>query len=281
MRALTVRACAKLNLTLDVADRRADGYHDMTMIMQSVDLCDTLTVSLTGEGITVDCGALSGEDNLAYRAAALYREAARSTDGVHIAIDKHIPLRGGMAGGSADAAAVRAALDRLIGTVSWEKLRQIALTLGADVPFALVGGTALATGVGERLTPLPPLPECVFLLASVGEKPSTGEMFARLDALTERRRPDTAAVLAALQKGDLPRAASGFVNAFAPLWENETTRALCDVMTEAGALSVSLTGAGPTIFATFADEEAARRCQAALTTPTLLCRPTQKSILFA
>ena len=280
MKALTVRACAKLNLTLDVADRRADGYHDMTMIMQSVDLCDALSLSLEGEEIVVECGALSGQDNLAYRAAALYRGAAGCAEGIRVVIDKRIPLRGGMAGGSADAAAVLAALDRLIGTVPWEKLRQIALMLGADVPFALVGGTALATGVGERLTPLPPLPNCVFLLASVGEKPSTAEMFARLDALPDRRRPDTAAVLAALQAGDLPRAARGFVNAFFPLWESETTRALRQAMTDAGALSVSLTGAGPTLFATFADEEVALRCQAALSAPTLLCRPTQKSILF-
>ncbi|MBP5617910.1 MAG: 4-(cytidine 5'-diphospho)-2-C-methyl-D-erythritol kinase, partial [Clostridia bacterium] len=108
----------------------------------------------------------------------------------------------------------------------------------------------------------------------------TGEMFSRLDALTDRTRPNTAAVLAALQAGDLPRAARGFVNAISPLWENEATHALREAFTEAGALAVSLTGAGPTLFATFADEEAARRCQAALNTPTLLCRPTQKSILF-
>ena len=282
MNGLTLRACAKLNLTLDVTGRRPDGYHNMTMIFQSVDLCDRLTVALEGEGIRVDCGALSGEGNLAHRAAVLYCEAAGYRGGVHITIEKAIPVCGGMAGGSADAAAVLAALDRLIGGVAEETLDRIALSIGADVPFTRVGGTMLAAGVGERLTPLPDLPACAFLLATVGEKPSTGALFARLDALAEHPHPDTQGVAAALRAGDLPAAAKSFGNAFTPLWENEATRRVRRAMAEAGALSVSLTGAGPTWFGTFADEAAARRAQAALAdvVPTILCRPTRQSLFF-
>ena len=279
MNALTLRACAKLNLTLDVTGRRADGYHDMTMIMQSVDLCDTLTVALTGEGIRVDCGALSGEDNLAYAAARRYCEAAGYCGGVHIAIEKAIPVCGGMAGGSADAAAVLAALDRLIGGVAGEKLDAIALSLGADVPFARLGGTALAAGVGERLTPLPALPDCTFLLYAVGEKPSTGALFARLDALADYPHPDAERVAAALRAGDLIAAAQGFGNAFSPLWENAAADNARRVMKDAGALSVSLTGAGPTLFGTFVDEADARRAQATLgSEKAFLCRPTKQSV---
>lgn len=281
MNALTVRACAKLNLTLDVTGRRPDGYHDVRMVMQSVDLCDTLTVSLGGEGIAVDCGSLSGEDNLAYRAAVRYRDAACYEGGVHIAVEKRIPVCGGMGGGSADAAAVLAALDRLIGVVPHDALERIALSLGADVPFALTGGTALAAGVGERLRPLPHLPDCAFLLVSVGEKPSTGAMFARLDQLSDRAHPDVEEVARAITAGDLPAAARGFANSFAPLWDNELSRAARRQMTENGALSVSLSGAGPTIFGTFADAETARNCQTAMgEIPTILCRPARQSLFF-
>ena len=283
MNGLTLRACAKLNLTLDVTGRRPDGYHDMTMVMQSVDLCDTLTVALAKDGrIEVSCGALSGEDNLAYEAARRYLTAAGASCGVRVSIEKAIPVCGGLAGGSADAAGVLAALDRLIGGVPKPALEALALSLGADVPFALLGGTALAEGVGERLKPLAPLRDCVFLLMSAGEKDSTGAMFRRLDELAEPFRPDTAGVLRALSAGDARQAAAAFGNAFAPLWENDRTRRIRQIMLDSGAWSVSLSGAGPTLFGTFADEASARLCQAALAPEgeAVLCRPTEKSIFF-
>ena len=282
MTRLTLRACAKLNLTLDVTGRRPDGYHDMTMIMQSVDLWDTLTVETTQDGrIEVACGDLSGEDNLAFEAARRYLTAAQSSCGVRVSIEKRIPVCGGLAGGSADAAGVLTALDRLIGGVDRPALDAIALALGADVPFALLGGTALAEGVGERLKPLKPLRGCTFLLISAGEKDSTGAMFRRLDELSHPFHPDTDAVIRALSAGDTALAASGFGNAFSPLWRSPRVERIRSIMLENGAWNVSLSGAGPTLFGIFADDRTALPCRSALASEgeAILCHPTEKSIL--
>lgn len=283
MTRLKVRACAKLNLTLDVGEKRADGYHDMTMIMQSVDLCDTVEVTLNDTGkVTVTCGDLSGEDNLAYLAAERYLKAAGSTQGVDIVIDKNITVCGGLAGGSADAAAVLAALDKMIGGVDADALAEIALSLGADVPFALVGGTAFVRGVGEKIEPISPLPKCWFVLAQAGDKDSTGKMFARLDAIGDRPHPDTSGVLEALKKGDLTLAAKGFYNAFDPLWQGEFPSTIRHEMIASGALSVALSGSGPTLFGTFAERDMAEACLQRLkdVTDCVLCSPTDRGIIF-
>lgn len=283
MSRVKVRACAKLNLTLDVGEKRADGYHDMTMIMQSVDLCDAVEVTLNDTGkITVTCGDLSGEDNLAYLAADRYLKAAGSAQGVDIVINKNITVCGGLAGGSADAAAVLAALDKMIGGVDADALAEIALSLGADVPFALVGGTAFVRGVGEKIEPISPLPKCWFVLAQAGQKDSTGKMFARLDAIGDRPHPDTNGVLEALKKGDLALAARGFYNAFDPLWQGELPSAIRHEMIASGALSVALSGSGPTLFGTFAERDMAEACLQRLkdVTDCVLCSPTDRGIIF-
>lgn len=283
MNGVTVRACAKLNLTLEVGGRRADGYHDMTMLMQSVDLCDTVTVALDPSGqITVRCGDLSGPDNLAYRAAERYRQAAGVTDGVCITVEKRIPVCSGLAGGSADAAAVLGALDRLLGAVEPDRLAAVALSLGADVPFAMVGGTACVRGIGEIIQPVAPLPPCFFVLAKAGVKDSTGKMFARLDAVPDRVHPDTEAVVRALAEGNLTAAAQGFGNAFDPLWQNDLARQIRCVMREHGAVQVALSGSGPTLFGVFAAEEDAERCRGQLSgiTECFVCRPTDRSLFF-
>lgn len=283
MNRLKVRACAKLNLTLDVGQKRADGYHDMTMIMQSVDLCDEVTVELNDKGsITVTCGDLSGEDNLAYAAAKRYLAAAGVTQGVDIAIEKNITVCGGLAGGSADAAAVLTALDKMVGGVDADSLAEIALSLGADVPFAMTGGTAFVSGVGEKIQPISPLPKCWFVLAQAGQKDSTGKMFARLDAICDRPHPDTNEVLSALEKGDLIRAAKGFYNAFDPLWQGELPSAIRCEMMSSGAVSVALSGSGPTLFGTFAERERAEACLERLkgVTDCQICSPTDQGIIF-
>ncbi len=283
MNSLRVRACAKLNLTLDVGERRADGYHDMTMIMQSVDLCDTVDVSLNALGrITVSCGELSGEDNLAFSAAELYLTEAGSSLGADIRIEKNIPICGGLAGGSADAAAVLAALDRLVGGVDRDGLLKIALALGADVPFALVGGTAYVRGVGEKIEPIAALPDCSFVLATAGQKDSTGRMFARLDAIADRRHPDTEGVLAAISAGDLVQAVQGFYNAFDALWQGEKAENIREIMMSSGALGVALSGSGPTLFGTFESRERAEDCLQKLrcVTDCWICSPTAQGIIF-
>ena len=283
MDAIRLRACAKLNLTLDVVARREDGYHQLEMIMQSVDLCDLITVRLNRSGrVTVECGALSGDDNLAAKAARLYFDALAPDFGAEISIEKHIPVCGGTAGGSADAAGVLAALDKTLHLATGDELIAIAKRLGADVPFAMVGGTALVGGIGEQIRPLKALKGLTFVLASVGEKDSTGKMFARVDALQTKKHPDTAAVAAAIESGNVREAARGFGNSFDPLWENPTAEKVRGIMTAHGALGCSVTGSGPTLFGSFLNEDDAVRCCAELEKLTFacVCRPTERSIFF-
>ena len=182
-KSITVTAAGKINLSLRVTGQRHDGYHTIDTVMHETGLHDTITITLGGEGITVDCpGDIEPQSNLAYRAACAYLDACGAETGVHIAIEKHIPVSGGMAGGSADAAAVLRGLDSLIGTVGKERLYGAALSLGADVPFCLAGGAMRCTGMGEIMTPCRPLPpHKLMIVGGCGEKRSTAAMYSELD----------------------------------------------------------------------------------------------------
>ena len=197
MAVLEVRAYAKLNLALDVLGRRADGYHEMRMVMQSVTLSDRIRLE-TGTGrplrMTTDLGFLpSNEKNLAAVAALRLCEAAGvSSEGLAIDLWKTIPVCAGLAGGSADAAAVLRGLNRLMRLgLSSAELAEIGARVGSDVPYCVRGGTALAEGRGERLTPLPPLPRCHVVLCKPAFSVSTPDLFERIDGERLRRRPDT------------------------------------------------------------------------------------------
>ena len=165
MNSLKIKAAAKINLSLSVTGRREDGYHNIDTVMQSVSLYDVLTV-IKADKITVECGEMSGEKNIAFKAARLFFEHIETDGGAFIQIEKNIPEEAGLGGGSADAAAVLAGLDRIYNTgLSYETLKALAVRLGADVPFMLRGGTARATGIGEVLEPLPALWDCFFIIA--------------------------------------------------------------------------------------------------------------------
>lgn len=278
---MKLSTCAKLNLTLDVLGRRSDGYHDMRMIMQSVDLCDTVDVRFdeSGDAFT-ECGGICTDDNLASKAVRAYSEASGIKIGANIKIDKHIPICGGLGGGSADAAAVLTALEMTFGALGRQHLMEVALSLGADVPFAMDGGTALAAGVGEKLKPLRTLPDCSIVLASAGVKDSTGKMFGKLDAVDGKIHPDTDAAVAAIDCGDLVGASGLFCNSFAPLWKGDVPDKIRAIMTDSGAMCCSLSGAGPTMFGIFDDEHRARACCDLLKefTKSNLCHPTRKSV---
>ena len=280
---MRLNACAKLNLALDISARRADGYHDMRMVMQSVDLCDTLDIELNQSGqLTVDCSVNIEGENLVCTAVKKYSQTAGFEIGGSIFIDKHIPVCGGLGGGSADCAAVLNALDMQFGAVDADTLKSIALSLGADVPFAMVGGTQLAEGVGERLTSLKPLCDCFIVLCNGGTKKSTGSMFGKFDRMENQLHPDVDGVAKALNEGDLKSAAGLFANSFEPLWQGDLLDSINNTYDICSCLGHALSGAGSTVFGVFDNDAQAHNCYEQLKKLTgwaYICRPTEKSIM--
>ncbi len=274
MQEKTVFAHAKVNLTLDILRRRPDGYHDLEMVMQSISLHDVVTVRAeTGGGeIVVHAGRedlLSGPENIAWKAAdAFFRAAGLRNDGVEITIEKNIPAAAGMAGGSADGAAVlRALRDLLRPEMPDSALEEIGAGVGSDVPFCVHGGTALAEGRGERLTDLPPMPACRMVICKPDFDLSTPKLFGRVRVDALKQRPDHEAMRAALAAGALSGVADGLCNVFCEVlteeegWEVAHIR---QVMLENGALNGVMTGSGPAVFGLFDAEAAAQSAADAL-----------------
>ena len=263
----TVLARAKLNLTLDVLGKRPDGYHDLKMVMQSVALADTLTVETgTGEGLEVrtDLSFLpNNEKNLAAAAALAFQTVTgRDLGGVAIAIEKRIPVCAGMGGGSSDAAAVLRSLERMLGTgQDLTALAGIGERVGSDVPYCVLGGTALAEGRGEVLTPLSALPHCHVVICKPAFSISTPELFRAVDGVRLRCRPDTDGVLAALEAGDLGGVARRMYNVFEdvlPPRQRTEVAAIRSALVQHGALGANMSGTGPTVFGLFDDADRAR-----------------------
>ena len=263
----TVLARAKLNLTLDVLGKRPDGYHDLKMVMQSVALADTLTVETgTGEGLEVrtDLSFLpNNEKNLAAAAALAFQTVTgRDLGGVAIAIEKRIPVCAGMGGGSSDAAAVLRSLERMLGTgQDLAALARIGERVGSDVPYCVLGGTALAEGRGEVLTPLSALPHCHVVICKPAFSISTPELFRAVDGVRLRCRPDTDGVLAALEAGDLGGVARRMYNVFEdvlPPRQRAEVAAIRSALVQHGALGANMSGTGPTVFGLFDDADRAR-----------------------
>ncbi len=280
---MIVNACAKLNYALCIESAREDGYHNLQMIMQSVDLCDTLSLELADNvPLRVTCDVPIEGENLVTKAVELYATEIGRKIGGTIRIKKRIPLCGGLGGGSADAGAVLVALQSVYGGINDERLLEIALTLGADVPFAVSGGTRYAAGVGEKLASLPTVKACTILLATAGSKDSTGKMFARFDAMENKLQPDVSKAAALIKAGEFDKAMSHFANSFFPLWQSDMTDKIEHIMRQNGAVCVSLSGAGPTMFGIFGSDEAALAAKAELDkfTWSEICHPTEKSVYF-
>jgi len=267
MPSISINAPAKLNLTLDVLARRPDGYHDMKMVMASVSLADTLTLNVEpGEGLELAANlAFLPADgrNLAVKAAQIFLETTGITPGrLSIYIHKVIPVCAGMGGGSSDAAAVLRGLNEFLhDPLSPEELRKVGEQVGSDVPYCVQGGTALAEGKGELLTPLTPLPQCWVVIAKPAFSISTPELFRQLDGKRIRCRPDTDGVLKALAEGDLPGVARRLFNVFEealPLRRRNRVEELKQILFNCGALGASMTGTGPTVFGLFDEKERAR-----------------------
>ena len=261
------KAYAKLNLTLDVLGKRADGYHDLDMIMQTVTLCDTLSVRKDdGVGIQVmtNLGYLPcDERNIAYTAAkAFCSHTGCSYDGLHIVIEKRIPVAAGMAGGSADGAAVLRALNRICEThLSLPELAAIGKEVGADVPYCVCGGTMRARGIGERLDALPEIPHCYILLCKPQFGMSTARVFGALNCSSIQVRPDTETMIAALEQQDLRKIAGLVSNVLESVVsaEHAEIRKLRRIMMECGALGACMSGSGSTVLASLIPRRAQKR----------------------
>ncbi len=249
---ITAKANAKINLTLDIVGIREDGYHLVDMIMQSVSLYDTVTVQKSQCGITVNSSdnTLGGEDDITYKAAKLFFENASVSGGANISINKNIPVAAGLGGGSSNAAAVLLLLNKIYGNpLTNEKLEEISVKLGADVPFFLHGGTISVTGIGEVFEKLPDMPKCFLVIAKKDTKPSTKKMYEIIDNTdVSAFRPDNNAAKKAIADNDLPYLCSSIKNVFSAAWKPDI---VTDILRKNNALSVSLSGSGPSYFGIF------------------------------
>ena len=261
VRSISVPAYAKLNLTLDILGKRDDGYHEMKMVMQTISLHDDVTVTLTDKGITCRIAGAElpcDERNLAVKAANAFCEAMDYRGGIDIALIKHIPSEAGMAGGSADAAAVLRALRDLVSpALTDERLEQIGARIGSDVPFCICGGTQLAEGRGEKLTALNPAPECFVAVCKPDFPISTPELFARVDGVMLSHRPDTDAMLSAIARGDCGALCANVQNVFEqalPDAQRERIEEIKRALVENGAACAAMTGSGSAVFGLFSDE---------------------------
>lgn len=263
---ISEKAYAKLNISLDVSKPRPDGYHDMIMIMQAVSLCDDVEIDINGGGNVYAKSNLkyipSDEKNLAVKAARLYLKAiGNCSDGAVISIRKAIPVGAGMAGGSTDAAAVLRALNRYYGYVlSREELLKVAEETGSDVPFCVLGGTALAEGRGEILTSLPNIPQCTFVICKPEFSVSTPELFRALDRIKLRSHPDTTGIISALKSGELRQICRRMYNVFedVPDRRMRTVAEIKQMLLSGGAEGAVMTGTGSAVFGVFTEPDAAR-----------------------
>lgn len=272
MEKIQLKAYGKINLGLDVLRKRPDGYHDLNMIMQTVDVYDDILIAKTenaGE-ITVKTDALvlsNGMDNLAYMAAKTLLDEFGMESGISIDIHKRIPIAGGMAGGSADCAATLIGINKMFDLgLNKEQLMERGVKLGADVPYCIMGGTAIATGIGEILTPLPTPPQCHIVIAKPPISVSTAYVYGHIRPNEIQRHPDIEAMSAAIKEQDLKKLASLLYN----VMEDVTVPAypviknIKEVMIAQGALNSIMSGSGPTVFGLFDDLKKAQNAMKAL-----------------
>ena len=272
MRECTEKAYGKLNLSLDVTGRREDGYHDLAMLMQTVTVYDELSLRFREDGKVRASSNLrfipEDERNLAVRAALRFLEAVgEQGQGLQIDMRKQIPVGAGMGGGSADAAAVLRALNRIYGMpFDRGRLEELAQQIGSDVAFCVAGGTALAEGRGEKLTDLPAMPEGSFVICKPAFSISTPELYKKLDSAPVRIHPDTQGLLRAVREGDLGALCRRMYNVFEEI-DDRRMRTVAQIkgrLLDHRALGAMMTGTGSAVFGVFEQEEDARRACAAL-----------------
>lgn len=264
-----LKALAKINLGLDVIGTREDGYHLVRMIMQTIDLFDWVTIRKSDrEGITLGTNLNflpTDEQNIAYQAVELLKKDFPQIGGVKLYIHKCIPVAAGMAGGSTDAAAVLYGMNKLYHLgIPMKKLMEYGLSLGADVPYCLLRGTALAEGIGEKLTRLSPMPKCYILIAKPPVSVSTKLVYQSLDALEETPHPPIDAQIRALEAQDLNTLALHMGNVLEDVTVpmHPEIAQIKELMETQGAIAAMMSGSGPTVFGIFSDEAKAYEAKA-------------------
>lgn len=263
---ITRKAYAKINLGLDVLRRRADGYHDVKMVMQTVNIYDELTfeknqtgeirITIEGAGLPVD------RSNLIYRAAELMQQTYGLSDGITISLKKQIPIAAGMAGGSTDAAAVFHGMNELfVLQASIPELQKLGVQIGADVPYCILGGTALSEGIGERLTSLPAAPGCYLVVAKPDIAVSTKFVYENLHADNLQSHPDIDGMVQAIIQGDLQGITTRMENVLetVTIEAYPVIRQIKEQMQQLGVEKALMSGSGPTVFGIWSEEEVAER----------------------
>ena len=282
----TLTAPAKINLALDILGTRPDGYHDMRMVMQTISLCDTVTVEETAAGFELQTDGdfiPAGKKTLEQWAAEAFFEAiGQPMPGLRVTLEKVTPAYAGLGGGSADVAALlRILRDTYAPGLPAEELERIGFTVGSDMPFCVRGGTALAEGRGEVLTDLTPLPDCWFVLCKPDFGIPTPSLFARVDGGELTHRPDINGMRLALETGDLPGVAARLGNVFEGVLPEEYHEVfhIKKRLMELSALNAAMSGSGPPGFGVFAEQETARRAAEVLKETyqqTYLAMPVKK-----
>lgn len=284
---MKVKVAAKINLMLDILKRLDNGYHSLFMIMQSVDLFDIVTVEKNNlNEIIIECdkeGVPCNEKNIAYKCAVKFLEYCNITDkGITIKIEKNIPMAAGVAGGSADGAAVIHCLNKIYNAnLSQKELCEIGNRVGADIPFSLTGGTAVALGTGNVIAPVKDLPDCWIVLAKPQQDVSTPEAYAQFDALTRVRHFDRVSMIDAVSNGDYEKICSLCGNVFEQAVEVPKRPHIKGIMRKCGADVACMSGSGPTVFGLFSDENKAKDCYEKLSNKynqVYICKPSKSGI---
>ena len=270
----TVKAYGKLNLSLDITGKLANGYHTICSVMQSISLFNSVTVTANKSG----CITLSSNDktlptdieNTAYRAATLFLERVTSNEytGFDIFIEKRVPYQAGMGSASADAAAVLCAANNIFNNpLSEQEISDLALKVGADVPFCLAGGTMLAEGIGEKLTPIAPLVDCAFLIVHPNKGMSTVEAYRKFDKVAEPLPLHGKGCADAIKSGDLKQIAAHCENMFEYCCDIEDVFKIKETLKNAGAFAACMTGSGTAVFGVFEDVKSAEQAQLKIVEP--------------
>ena len=289
---IQLKALAKINLGLDVLRRREDGYHEVKMIMQTIGLHDDLEIRKTKTpGIQVKTNLYylpTNENNLVYKAAKLLMDEFQIQDGVSIQLKKRIPVAAGMAGGSSDGAAVLWGINQMYGLgLSMQALMERGVRLGADVPYCIQRGTALAEGIGEKLSVLPPMPKCTILIAKPGISVSTKFVYENLHAndLKPEQHPDVDSMIEAMRQKDLGLLCSRMGNVLETVTipNYPVIAEIKEHMMACGAAGAMMSGSGPTVFGLFESESDAEKCRAELEKSGLvksvhLCKTADKGV---
>ena len=263
---MELKALGKINLGLDVLGKRPDGYHDVRMVMQTIYLYDQITITKRKEpgiGLSTNLFYLPvNENNLAYRAAKLLMDEFEIRSGVDIFLEKHIPVAAGMAGGSSNAAAVLYGINRMFDLgLSMEELMKRGVSLGADVPYCIMRGTVLAEGIGEILTPLPPMPRCQIVVAKPPVSVSTKMVYEKIDSRRIVEHPDIDGIIDGLKEGDVTKIASRMGNVLEQVTVEEypVIDKIKKLMNEGGAEGAMMSGSGPTVFGIFTEKSLAKK----------------------